>query len=200
MAGHGFYRQIAALHATSINQGFLATLGVPFLSLMYRAIDEAEDSVLLVEMRDDRVLGFVSAGKGMGPIYRRMLRRPFALAWSLLPSLARPSRVKRILDILRYGQGKSAESVLPSAELLSIAVAQGSRGTGIAEMLYRRLVAHFGERGVDVFKIIVGDALAPAHRFYLRMGAEPVGRIEVHAGEGSKVYVQSVVPGKGVGT
>ena len=32
------YRQVAALHATSIDQGFLSTLGEPFLALMYRAL------------------------------------------------------------------------------------------------------------------------------------------------------------------
>ena len=50
------HRQVAALHAANIDQGFLATLGVPFLALMYRAIDEAADSVLLVEERDGRVI------------------------------------------------------------------------------------------------------------------------------------------------
>ena len=46
------YRQVAALHAASIDQGFLATLGLPFLALMYRAIDEATDSVLMIEEKE----------------------------------------------------------------------------------------------------------------------------------------------------
>lgn len=191
MAEQGVHRQVAALHATNIDQGFLATLGVPFLTLMYRAIDEARDSVLLVEMRDGRVVGFVAGGAGMGPIYRRMLRSPVRLGWTLLPSLARPSRLRRILDILRYGRGKSVGG-LPASELLSIAVAQEARGTGVAETLYRRLAGYFAERGVDAFRITAGDALAPAHRFYARMGAVPAARIQMHAGQGSTVYVQAV--------
>lgn len=186
------YRQVAALHAASIDQGFLATLGVPFLTLMYRAIDEAEDSVLLVEERDGRVLGFVSGGSGMGPIYRRMLGQPIRLGQALLPSLLRPSRVKRILDILRYGRGKSDGGRLPTAELLSMAVAPEARGMGVAEILYRRLSAHFARQGAEAFKIVAGDALAPAHRFYTKMGAVPASRVEVHAGEGSTVYVHRV--------
>lgn len=186
------YWQVAALHAGNIDQGFLATLGVPFLALMYRAIDEAVDSVLLTEERDGRVVGFVSGSLGMGPIYRRMLRRPYALAWVLWPSLLRPARVRRIFDILRYGKQNDDSVALPEAELLSIVVDPAARGSGVAERLYRRLEDHFRERGIPAFRITVGDALAPAHRFYLRVGAVPAGRIEVHAGEGSVVYVQRV--------
>lgn len=185
------YRQVAVLHAANIDQGFLATLGVPFLALMYRALDEAEESVLLTEEQGGRVVGFVSGGEGMGAIYRRMLRYPVRLGLSLLPSLVRPKRLKRILEILRYGGGASTGQDLPHAELLSIAVDASVRGTGISERLYRRLQAHFSGRGVGAFRIVVGDSLAPAHRYYQKMGAKPVGRIEVHAGEGSVVYVQA---------
>ncbi len=117
------YRQVAALHAASIDQGFLATLGVPFLALMYEAIDLAEDSVLLTEEQDGRILGFVAGGLGMGPIYRSMLRSPLRLTWALLPSLLRPRRVMRILDILHYGRRQGDGARWPKAELLSIAVA-----------------------------------------------------------------------------
>ena len=188
------YRQVAALHAVSIDQGFLATLGVPFLALMYRAIDEAADSVLLTEERAGRVVGFVSGGLGMGPIYRRMLRYPLMLAWTLLPSLWRPARIARILDILRYGRSLPDVDVqLPKAELLSIAVDPEARGSGVAERLYRRLEAHFSGQGIPAFRITVGDALAPAHRFYQKMGAQVAGRMEVHAGTGSVIYVQDRV-------
>lgn len=185
------YRQVAVLHAANIDQGFLATLGVPFLALMYRALDEAEESVLLTEEQGGRVVGFVSGGEGMGAIYRRMLRYPVRLGLSLLPSLVRPKRLKRILEILRYGVNATDVHDLPNAELLSIAVDASVRGTGISERLYRRLQTHFSGRGVGAFRIVVGDSLAPAHRYYQKMGAKPVGRIEVHAGEGSVVYVQA---------
>lgn len=184
------YRQVAVLHAENISQGFLATLGVPFLSLMYRALDEAKGSVLLTEEIHDRVVGFVSGCEGMGSVYRRMLRYPLRLGLALLPSIVRPGRVRRIVEIVRYGGGEGSTPDLPRAELLSIAVDKSVRGTGVAERLYRRLQSHFSDRGVDAFRIVVGDALLPAHRYYRKMGAMPVSRIEVHAGEGSVVYVQ----------
>lgn len=190
MERRDLYQQVARLHVENINQGFLATLGTGFVSLMYQAIDETPASVLLVEERDGRVVGFVAGGCGMGAIYKRMLRSPFRLGLALLPSLIRPGRVLRILEILRYSRGHSLPPNLPEAELLSIAVDASCRGQQIAERLYRRLEEHFRNVGILSFRIIVGEALAPAHRFYLRMGAVSTGRVEVHEGELSTVYVQ----------
>ena len=131
--------------------------------------------------------GFVAGGNGMGAIYKRMLRHPFRLATSLLPSLFKPKRVRRILEILKYGQ--RVDQGLPEAELLSIAVDPHFRGQGIAERLYRRLIEHFRGERIESFRITVGEGLAPAHRFYQRMGAEAVSNIQVHRGERSIVYL-----------
>ena len=46
-----FYRSVAELHAANIDQGFLSSLGVAFLSLMYRAIDEVDESILVVSIK-----------------------------------------------------------------------------------------------------------------------------------------------------
>ena len=188
------HRQVAALHAVNIDRGFLSSLGLPFLALVYRAIDEEPESVLIVEEREGRIVGFVAASAGMGAIYRRLLRRPVALGIALAPSLFRRERLRRIFEILRYGRGGCEAAHSPAMELLSIAVAPDMRGQGIADLLYRRLMDHCRSSGVNAFKIVVGEALAPAHRFYQRMGATPAGRIELHAGEESRVYVQMVSP------
>lgn len=193
MEKHVLYRQVAQLHVDNINQGFLATLGVGFVSLMYQAIDEAQDSLLLVEEREGRVVGFVSGGNGMRAIYKRMLRHPLRLGFALLPSALSPKRVLRILEILRYSQGKNVDADLPDAELLSIAVDPGFRGQQLAEGLYRRLEAHFRRGHITAFKITVGEALVPAHRFYQRMSALPIAKVEVHEGEASTIYVQNLI-------
>lgn len=191
------YRQVATLHAANINQGFLATLGVPFLSLMYQAIDEGDQSVLLTEESAGQVVGFVSGAVGMGPIYRQMLRHPLRLTISLLPSLACPGRILRIFETLRYSRGRAKPSGWPDGELLSIAVDPTLRGSGLSERLYRRLEDHFSKLGLPAFRIVVGKALEPAHRYYQRMGATPIGTIEVHSGEKSVVYVHRLADSSG---
>lgn len=189
-----FYRQVARLHMDGINQGFLPQLGLGFMTLLYDAIDHCPSSVLLTENDRGQVIGFVSGAASMKPIYRQLLRKPFRLFAVLLPSLVRLRRLKRIYEILRYSrQGHNDSDVaLPAFELLSIVVAPAARGTGCAERLYQGLAEYCERESLDGFKIVVGDALAPAHRFYQRMEATPAGRIEVHAGEGSVIYVHRI--------
>lgn len=188
----GTLKQVAELHAAGIDRGFLATLGTRFLRLMYQAIAESPTGVLEVEQRDGRVVGFIAGSDGMRPVLRAMMRHPFALAAALAPVLVRPRTVAGILEVLRAGsatQGEAQGQPLPRAELLSLAVDARHRGQGIADSLYRTLQARFRAVGITSFRIVVGDALLPARRFYERMGARPVTRTEIHRGAASTIYV-----------
>lgn len=187
------YRAVAQLHIDNIDQGFLPVLGRDFLALMYECIDLDAKAELLVVEEDDRIIGFVSAASGLGGIYRKMLRRWWRLTKALAPSLLHPARVKRILEVLRYSAVPAPKDLLPSMELLSLAVAPEWRGKGSAQSLYRALVTRLNERGVDAFRIVVGASLAPAHRFYQRMGAGRATEVEVHGGEISTIYVHRII-------
>lgn len=192
MARHERYLQVARLHVRCLDQGFLAKLGEGFLSLMYEAMDRADGVTLITEERGGQVVGFITGGISMGPIYKRMLRSPIRLGFALAPALIRPAKVRRIIEILRYSGDAALPDGVPEAELLSLAVAPEARGSGVADTLYRKLVEDFQARGVNAFRIIVGDGLVPAHRFYQRMGATVAGEVQVHEGELSKVYMQQV--------
>ncbi len=189
-----FYEQIALLHMEGIDRGFLRQLGAGFLTLLYEAIDLTPSGVLISEVKDGRVAGFVSGSASMKPLYKSLLRKPFRLFFALLPSLLVPARLKRMVEILRYSRNPhvSAQSDLPSFELLSIVVSPEFRGTGCAESLYRSLEEYCRVNSISEFKIVVGDDLLTAHRFYQRMGAVAVGHTEVHRGAGSAIYVQRV--------
>jgi ribosomal protein S18 acetylase RimI-like enzyme len=192
LADHAVYQRIAELHIAGIHRGFLSTLGPEFLALMYRAIDEGPDSVLLVARDGPRIVGFIAGATSMRQIYKRMLRRTWRLAWSLRRVLLSPKRMLKILEILRYsgGAGPHPSLHLPHAELLSIAVAEEARGSGCAQRLYEDLKAAFMQRGLSGFRIVVGCELTPAHRFYRKMGAVPVGEFMLHKGQSSLIYIQ----------
>jgi len=136
-------RQVGALHASCIDQGFLSSLGPRFLTVLYRAIDRSDDAVLIVETDGNGVIGFVTGGSGMRPIYRQMIRDWPKLILALLPIVFQPRKVLGILEILRRRDKDDPGSDLPRHELFSIAVAPSARGTGVAERLYDRLTAHF---------------------------------------------------------
>lgn len=184
-------RQVAQLHATSIDQGFLSSLGPRFLTVLYRAIDRCDSSVLIVERKGPDVIGFVTGGAGMGPIYRQMLRDWPALITALLPVVLQPRKVMGIVEILRRRDTAKTNADMPQHELFSIAVAPAARGTGTAARLYWALSAWFEDRNVPAFRIVVGESLTEAHRFYTRMGAELMDSLRVHGDAHSTVYVQA---------
>lgn len=182
------YREVAKIHMDCINQGFLPTLGDKFLVLLYESIEAAPDSALFVERIDGKVVGFVSGGRGMGSIYRQMLKRWPRLISALFPALLSPRKLKRIFEIVWFSRKQKPVPGCPAAELFSIAVQDSARGTGVAVRLYRALMEYFALDGETAFCIVVGDSLAPAHHFYQRMGAVPVAQISVHDGQGSTLY------------
>lgn len=186
------YRQVARLHMENISQGFLPTLGFRFVTLMYRAIDECDCSVLLVDVQGERVIGFISGTTHMGAIYKHMFRYWPQLGVALLPSLLNFKRIKRIIEILHYSRTRAPEAELPRSELLSIAVDPSCRGQRRADALYISLMNYFRKQGQGAFRITVGNALSPAHSFYRRMGAISIVETEVHRGELSTIYVQKI--------
>lgn len=140
-----------------------------------------------------RGLSAIAGALDLTPVYRSLLRRWPALLLLLAPSLLIPTRLWRIIEIVRYSRkaadGEEAVS-LPAAELLSVAVAPSCRGRGHAASLYAELARFFIEREQEAFKIVVGSELEGAHCFYRRMGAEPRAEIAIHGGAPSTLYVQ----------
>ena len=186
------YRAIASLHCDHINQGFLATLGVPFLTLLYEAIDKDNESVLLVERVDRSVVGFVTGTRGLGRIYKQLLLKPLRLIYSLKSCLLSPSKMHKIIEVLLISKGSNISADLPKQELLSIVVNPAYQGRGHAENLFKALCSHFRAEGASSFIIVVGRNLDRAHAFYTKMGSIPVKEIQVHKGADSVVYVKEL--------
>jgi ribosomal protein S18 acetylase RimI-like enzyme len=187
------YRQVAHLHVANLDRGFLSTLGVGFLSELYRAIGQCQGTILIVKSEQGKVVGFAAGlSAPMSVIYRRMMRRMPTLVWSLIPVLFSFARLNRLIEIFRYTNSESERGDLPVAELLSIAVSPACRGKGIAETMYSELMDQFRQTKITQFKIVVGSELAPAHKFYHRMGAQAIREITIHGGARSVVYVQKV--------
>lgn len=187
------YRQIAGIHASSIDKGFLSSLGVSVLSLIYEAIDADQNSILIVEIKNNEVVGFVAAGNGISSIYKELIYRLPRIIFALMPVLISLTKIKQILEILQHESNKIANTDLPSVELYSIAVKGTEQRKGTASRLYGKLVDHFREEGVEEFRIIVGDSLISAHKFYKQMGAIPMRKIAVHKGAESTIYRHDLI-------
>ena len=186
------YRIVASLHCEHINQGFLATLGVPFLTLLYEAIDKDSKSILLVERLDHDIVGFVTGTCGLRRIYKQLLLKPLRLIYSLKSCILSPSKMYKIIEVLLISKNSDISSDLPKQELLSIVVNPDYQGEGHAEYLFKALCSHFREEGASSFRIVVGSNLDRAHAFYTKMGSIPVKEVQVHKGADSVVYVKEL--------
>lgn len=189
-------RDIAALHARALDQSFLSTLGVPFLTLLYGAMIEDQNTIVVCEFEDSELVGFVSGGLGLRGIYLGLLKRPISLLWSLRSLLGSFQRLRGVVEILLFSftsgeKNKTGEVTnLPSAELYTIAVSEHARGSGAGPRLYESLGEAFLGMGIQQYKILVGDQLTAAHAFYKKMGAVPVRKERLHSGSTSTIYIQ----------
>lgn len=184
------YQDVASLHIDSIPSGFLPTLGLNFLSLMYRCIDEAASTILITTYKDDQLVGFVTGSVGKTGLYRLMLSHPFGLVFALLPVVFSIKKVRKIFSILSHSSG-SVRASYPASELLTVCVNSSFRRQGIADELYLKLCNDFKSKSISEFVIVVGKAL-DANQFYINQGASIVGELQVHAGTDSNVFIQRV--------
>jgi len=182
-------KAVATLHRQNINLGFLSQLGDRFLFYLYKSMSECDRSILIVAKQDDDVVGFISGSIGLGPVFKHLLRRHFVgVSLALLPNMASLSKLKRIAETLLYSKEEDDAGVFPPGELLSLAVKDDFRRVGVAKQLSLALIKEFKKKRLDEFKIIVGEELLGAQKFYEKMGAVKVGMIEVHKGAKSFVY------------
>ncbi|HEX4490203.1 MAG TPA: GNAT family N-acetyltransferase [Acidimicrobiia bacterium] len=182
----------ARLHVSEISEGFLPTLGQPFLETLYRRIVRSPRSFLLIAERDLEQIGFVAGTEDVRALYTEFLWHDgFSAARAALPRVVRSSR--RVLETLRYGVGghsgaeKANASDASAAELLAIAVAPDERGHGAGHALVDAFTGELSVRRVPRARVVVGADNAPAIALYQRSGFNPTETIEVHRGTASQV-------------
>lgn len=189
-------RAIGNLHYKCIDLGFLSKLGTKFLFYLYKAMSVSDDVVVIVAKDQDHVIGFISGTQGsFYNVYKNLIKRHFfSVSLVLIPRLFRFSNFKKILEILFYTKEENNLSDLPKAELLSLAVAKEYRGSGVSQELFIMLADHFKEVKINNFKIIVGEDLNGAQKFYEKMGAIRERALEVHSGKSSVIYSVNIKP------
>ena len=187
----------ATLHASEISDGFLSSLGRPFLRRLYRRVVREPQSFLLVAQSDGNAVGFIAGAEDVRALYRSFIRRDGLVATAAaLPKILRSWR--RVLETLRYpgethetnGDGPSKPaSPLPPAELLSVAVAPNARGKGAGRALVQAFTAELTRRGVPGARVVVGADNDAAIHLYEQCGFRKAVRIEIHPGTPSQVLV-----------
>jgi ribosomal protein S18 acetylase RimI-like enzyme len=203
-ATQGDVSEIAELHVTAINEGFLSSLGVRFLRRLYARIATSRHGFLIVAHDGDesnrqwgsedgppRVIGFVAGATSVRGLYREFLVKDgFQAAVSSAPQLARS--LPGVFETLRYGApGRASERGpvredqvprVPESELLAIAVAEGGRRRGTGAALVAAFQSAAAARGSRSARVVVGADNRSAIALYEESGFRTVRHLELHAG------------------
>ena len=183
--------QIARLHVNVIETGFLSKLGPAVLVEFYRTIAQSEGSFVLATLSDGNdVQAFIAGSAGTHSLYREHLRlRSWKSLAKLFFALARPTRLLRVIETVRYSEGTQTGTDLPDAEILNFCVDPKAQRSGLGQVLMHALDAEFLRRGFKQIRIVTGATQTSAQNFYRKIGAIPVGDIEVHAGTQSSLFL-----------
>ena len=95
------FQAVAELHAQGITQGFLSTLGYPFLRTLYKGIAQSEDCGVILAKNDGAILGFISYARDVKTCYVQVIKRHWpSLIWTMLPNIFRPNVYKKVFETL----------------------------------------------------------------------------------------------------
>lgn len=184
---------VARLHAAAITEGFLTSLGHPFLLALYDGLSRSRSAFVITATAESDLLGFIC-----GATDTRRAYLDFALsrggpkaALRLLPRLVSPRTVRRVAETLLYPTKQTAVE-LPRAEILNFCVSEAHRGQGVGRRLFEALLDEFGRRDVAKIRIVTGSEQVQAQAFYDRVGATRITELEVHEGSASVVYTHAV--------
>ncbi|MFP5377999.1 MAG: N-acetyltransferase family protein [Acidimicrobiia bacterium] len=173
---------VARLHATEIGEGFLSSLGPPFLARLYRRIVRHPASLLVVADDGGAVVGFAAATERTGALYRSFLVRDGLAAAAAAPRLVGSGR--RLLETLSYPRHAGPGG---DAELLAVAVAAHARGRGLGRAQVEGAVAQLAGRGSGSVRVVTASDNRPALALYAACGFRPAGSLDLHRGATSQV-------------
>jgi ribosomal protein S18 acetylase RimI-like enzyme len=181
-------QQVAALHIQSISTGFISSMGIDFVTILYEAIAQSKSSFGVVALRNGKVLGFAAFTTNINELYKSIIRRKgLKFAMLLAGRMCSLKRIKSVFETLFY-PARTKKMNLPSAELLSIAVASEEQRKALGGQLIEKGFRHYRKNGVEKIKVLIGADNTAGNNFYLKYGFERVEQILNH-GVLSNIYI-----------
>ncbi len=181
-------RDVAKLHINGISTGFISSLGIDFVTVLYEAIAESKYSFGLVAQENGKLLGFVAFTTDLNSLYKSlMFKKGLRFAFLLAAKMVSLQRIRKVFETIFY-PGRVEKMDLPKAELLSIAISDEARGRGLATQLTQCGFAECAKRGITKVKVLVAASNEPANKLYIKCGFKLAGQINNH-GVISNIYI-----------
>ena len=172
--------KVAQLHISGIHTGFISSLGIDFVIALYEAIVTSKHGFGFVALKDSRVIGFSSFTTDVNALYKSVIFKNGAkFAVALSKKMFSLSTAKAVFEILFYPNSVKKMN-LPSAEFLSMVVAEEARGKGLATTLMRTGFNECAKHGIEKIKIVAAVHIKPINKMYEKNGFKLVGQISNH--------------------
>lgn len=164
----GDAEEIAKIHANSLPDDFLPSLGGEFLKTFYKGLIVRPDVFGFVFSSRGKTAGFVVATENMERVFKSVLIYQFT---QLLPKVLfslfkNPYLLKNIFDTFFYTQKDKG----PEAELIIIALESKYRGQGFGEKMVHLLDNEMRKRKIARYKLTVTQRNKKANAFYKKLG------------------------------
>lgn len=187
-AGAGDLPAIARIHCEAFPDTFLTALGVDFLGVYYRLVQDHPSGILLVHESSNGdsggVDGFVAGFTRPVEFYRAMKSTRSRMAACLIRALLRkPWLAGRIVyHVWRLTRGKS-RSHPEECELSSLAVQPRGWNRGIGRLLVQEFLDKAWSKGAScVYLLAEAERNSRVNLFYQRLGFELRECVEQYRG------------------
>jgi ribosomal protein S18 acetylase RimI-like enzyme len=182
--------QIVEIHREEIKSGFLSSLNGDILARIYLSAIESKNNFCIVAEENKEIIGFIAGTINIDKFYSNFIKKYFFSAvFALLPQIFNFRKLKKIIEVLIY---PAKERHSPEAELLAVAVKKYFRGQGIAQQMLDKFISEMKNKRINDFKVVVGEKLLPAIKFYEKSGFKFLRNINIHKNDNSRVYVYSI--------
>ena len=182
--------EIAKIHKAEISKGFLSSLSDSFLETFYLSIIDSKEGFCIVSKDSGKVVGFVAGVFDINEFYSNFFKKYFLKSFFVLfKRFFSIHFLKKLFETLLYPR---KEKDLPKAELLTLAVKSQFQGRGIASQMFAKFAQEMKNKNVKYFKVLVGEGLAPAIKFYEKNGFKFVKNTKVHGDKNSRIYIFNV--------
>ena len=181
---------IAQIHRKEIGTGFLASLGLEPAKLLYSALADSRNCLIVAGLKKyTGLVGFIAGTVDFQAFCGDFLRtKGLAALRMVLPQMFSRVGLKNAIEAVTFAVWRR-RSGLPRAQILNFAVQPDYRGSGLAATLFLEIMRQFWRRGVREVVILSGAEQEQAHRFYQKMGAYQIGSTTVHRGRKDLVFL-----------
>ncbi|MBN2893865.1 MAG: GNAT family N-acetyltransferase [Bacteroidales bacterium] len=179
---------IALLHKKEIPTGFISSLNLKVVKKLYESIITNE--IIFVLENESTIVGFVSCAKNTGILYKKFIKKNlFAVAPYFVLKVFSFSFIKKIFETLTAPKKTKLDNEeIP--ELLSIVIDSNQQAKGLGKLLLDELENKLVEDKIKKYKVVAGDNLISANKFYNKYGFTLSAQTELHKGAISNIYTK----------